>query len=314
MRFVFIVFLLVMTSACAKTPEDPNSLANFFPEAPDLTLPDASIGNSNPRYPWAKTYGNSAKGFFSIVGTSSIAIPTGQTFFGFAATEEDTLLAIKRTDSLNLSWVDLFSITIAASNSAVGQISLQCSIRFDGLFSSGFSYDQNAVFFTSTTWPYSLRKFNATTCAEASPIPIPATPSPWISRSKFQVSEGSLLGVYEISSTEYVRAYDPLTGQMTSLSSNYKWNDYTINFAAGFSRTASGIWGLNSCGNSQSCLYFVNSAGARFGYLPDADFPDLSRRGQSLTFILSSANDNITYLCVASGARVRLYRLDTESF
>ncbi len=313
MRLLLLVFILSIFG-CAKAPDDPNSLSKFFPDAPDLTLPDSSGPFANPRYPWAKTYLNSSRGFFSVVGSSSLLIPTGQSFFGFAATETSTLLAIKRIDASNMSWVDLFSILIAASSSASTSMALRCSIRYDGNFSSGFSYDQSSVYFTSTSWPYTLRKFSATTCVEGTAVAIPSTPSPWTSRSTYQMSMGSFLGVYDSYPAQYVRSYDPATGLMTSIVSNKKWSDYTMSFTPGFSRTPSGVWGLNSCGNYQSCLYFASPTDARFGYLPDTDYPDLSRRGDQLTFVVSAPSDSVAYVSVSTPARVRIYRLDTASF
>ena len=309
-----LIYALLAFSSCAKGPDSADSVDKFFPGVPGISIPVGAVQNPNPRYPWANEYSNSANGYFSVVGTALINYPTTQTFFGFAAADTGTLVAIKRLDASFMSWVDLYAVPLAASSAPSTTMSLRCSIRFDGYFSSGFSYDQGYVYFTGTMWPYTIRKFSASTCAESTALNFPTTPTGWIYESHYQIFQGAFVGVYSQATVQSLRSYNSISGQLTTVVQSKSWADYSIDFSQNFSRTTGGAWGINTCGYWRKCIYFANSKGASFGYLPDSEYPDLSNNGNSFTFVLSAPSDTVAYVCAVSSTALRIYRIDTVSF
>jgi len=287
-----------------------------IPTPTDQPLPGAPSVGSNPRYPGVVTYSNTANGFFSVVGAASFQLSSTQTVYGHAAYSNGVYIAIKRLDTSGLYWIDLYRVTVSTSSSSASSASLQCSIRYDGNFTASLAYDQGSIYIHSISYPYNLRKFDASNCLEGTAVAIPPASGSWSAEGSYDVFNGQLQGVYYASGAYSLRTYNSITGTMTTVVQAPKWNDYQINFSSNFSRSSRGVWGVNRGQNSRYNFYFTNptSGDGRFAPLPNSDYPDFSQSGQGSMMGISVASDKTGYIAILFSDRIRIYMLDIESF
>jgi hypothetical protein len=311
----YLLNLLFLISGCGnKSQTDQENNMGVLPITDGGEVaPGSEHPGVNPRHPDLKTYGTINSGYYSILRATSFTFSSDQSFFGGTAKDDSLLLSFKRMDSSGLNWIDIYVIPKVS-----GTLTFNCKIRDDGNLAYGIKYDLGTLFIRSNNSPIKYRSFNFSNCVEGSQLNTPMIVSPWVNCSNWDILDGLLnICLTSNASGTVIKNYSESTGQVSSVVSEIKWNDFSISFSQSlFVRTKKGTWGIRPANQSLNMnLYFIdsNTNVGNWSPLPSNDYPDLTNNYQ-VTLTAETDDDRNLYIIARKEKVIRIYLLDVESF